>query len=55
MALVSLRQLPDHAAGRGHGVPAFGVDGLGQIHVIREGVQRTQGPVSLEATIQCRR
>ena len=32
MALVSLRQLLDHAAENGYGIPAFNVNNLEQVH-----------------------
>ena len=34
MALVSMRQLLDHAAERGYGVPAFNVNNLEQMRAI---------------------
>ena len=41
MALVSLRQLLDHAAEHGYGVPAFNVNNLEQIQAIMEAAQET--------------
>ena len=50
MALVSLRQMLDHAAEHGYGVPAFNVNNLEQIQAIMEGAQQTQSPVILQAS-----
>ena len=36
MALITLRQLLDHAAEHGYGVPAFNVNNLEQIRAIME-------------------
>ena len=36
MALVSMRQLLDHAAENGYGLPAFNVNNLEQIRAIME-------------------
>ena len=45
MALVSMRQLLDHAAEHDYGVPAFNVNNLEQIRAIMEGAQQTDSPV----------
>ncbi len=55
MAFVSLRQVLDHAAEHGYGVPAFNVNNLEQIHAIMEGAQRTQSPVILQASAGARK
>jgi len=47
MALVSLRQVLDHAAEHGYGVPAFNVNNLEQIQAIMEAAEDTQSPVIL--------
>jgi len=39
MAFVSLRQVLDHAADHGYGVPAFNVNNLEQIIAIMEAAQ----------------
>ena len=36
MALVSLRQLLDHAAEHGYGIPAFNVNNLEQVRAVME-------------------
>ena len=46
MAFVTLRQLLDHAAERGYGVPAFNVNNLEQIRAIFEAADATDGPSS---------
>jgi fructose-bisphosphate aldolase, class II len=55
MALVSLRQVLDHAAEYGYGVPAFNVNNLEQVHAIMEAAQETQSPVILQASAGARK
>jgi fructose-bisphosphate aldolase class II len=55
MALISLRQLLDHAAEHGYGVPAFNVNNLEQIQAIMEAAQATQSPVILQASAGARK
>ncbi len=55
MALVSLRQLLDHAAEHDYGLPAFNVNNLEQIHAIMEAAQETQAPVILQASAGARK
>ena len=55
MALISLRQLLDHAAERGYGVPAFNVNNLEQIQAIMQAAQRTDSPVILQASAGARK
>ena len=55
MALVSLRQLLDHAAEHGYGVPAFNVNNLEQIHAIMQAAQATDSPVILQASAGARK
>ena len=54
MALVSLRQLLDHAAEHGYGVPAFNVNDMEQIQAIMEAAQDVQAPVILQASAGAR-
>ena len=54
MALVSLRQILDHAAEHGYGVPAFNVNNLEQIQAIMEAAQATASPVILQASAGAR-
>jgi fructose-bisphosphate aldolase class II len=55
MALVSLRQLLDHAAEHGYGVPAFNVNNLEQVLAIMEAAQARQAPVILQASAGARK
>jgi fructose-bisphosphate aldolase, class II len=55
MALVSLRQLLDHAAENGYGIPAFNVNNLEQIQAILQAVQETDSPVILQASAGARK
>ena len=54
MALVSLRQVLDHAAEHGYGVPAFNVNDMEQIQAIMEAAQEVQAPVILQASAGAR-
>ena len=54
MALISLRQLLDHAAEHGYGVPAFNVNDMEQIQAIMEAAQEVQAPVILQASAGAR-
>jgi fructose-bisphosphate aldolase class II len=55
MALISLRQLLDHAAEHDYGVPAFNVNNLEQIHAIMQAAQATLSPVILQASAGARK
>ncbi|MDE2604521.1 MAG: fructose-bisphosphate aldolase class II [Burkholderiales bacterium] len=55
MPLVSLRQVLDHAAEHGYGVPAFNVNNLEQIQAIMEAAQETASPVILQASAGARK
>src|ERR1700721_834676 len=55
MALISLRQLLDHAAEHDYGVPAFNVNNLEQIQAIMEAAEETQSPVILQASAGARK
>jgi fructose-bisphosphate aldolase class II len=55
MALVSLRQLLDHAGEFGYGVPAFNVNNLEQIQAIMEAAEETDSPVILQASAGARK
>ncbi len=55
MALVSLRQVLDHAAENSYGVPAFNVNNLEQILAIMEAAQETSSPVILQASAGARK
>jgi fructose-bisphosphate aldolase class II len=55
MAFISLRQMLDHAAEHGYGVPAFNVNNLEQIQAIMEAAQATDSPVILQASAGARK
>ncbi|HSJ95845.1 MAG TPA: class II fructose-bisphosphate aldolase [Myxococcota bacterium] len=55
MALVSLRQVLDHAAEHDYAVPAFNVNNLEQIQAILEAAQQTESPVILQASAGARK
>jgi len=55
MALVSMRQLLDHAAEHDYGVPAFNVNNLEQMRAIMEGAQETDSPVIVQASAGARK
>jgi fructose-bisphosphate aldolase class II len=55
MSLVSLRQVLDHAAEHGYGVPAFNVNDMEQIHAIMRAADETDSPVILQASAGARR
>ncbi|NWO06460.1 MAG: class II fructose-bisphosphate aldolase, partial [Alteromonadaceae bacterium] len=48
MALISMRQLLDHAAEHGYGVPAFNVNNLQQMRAILEAAHKTDSPVIVQ-------
>ncbi|WP_369602933.1 class II fructose-bisphosphate aldolase [Hahella sp. SMD15-11] len=55
MALISLRQLLDHAAEHGYGVPAFNVNNLEQMRAIMEAASETDSPVIVQASAGARK
>ena len=55
MAFASLRQVLDHAAEHGYGVPAFNVNNLEQVLAIMEAAQATDSPVILQASAGARK
>lgn len=55
MALISLRQLLDHAAEHQYGVPAFNVNNLEQVQAIMEGADQVNSPVILQASAGARK
>ncbi len=54
MAMISLRQLLDHAAEHDYGVPAFNINNLEQIQAIMTAAERTDSPVILQASAGAR-
>ncbi|QTF92098.1 class II fructose-bisphosphate aldolase [Halomonas sp. BM-2019] len=55
MALISMRQLLDHAHEYGYGVPAFNVNNLEQMRAIMEAADRTDSPVIVQASAGARK
>jgi len=55
MALISLRQLLDHAAEHSYGVPAFNVNNLEQVRAIMMGADQVNSPVILQASAGARK
>ena len=55
MAMISLRQLLDHAAEYQYGVPAFNVNNLEQIQAIMQAADETDSPVILQASAGARK
>jgi fructose-bisphosphate aldolase class II len=55
MALVSMRQLLDHAAEHGYGVPAFNVNNLEQVQAIMEAAKEVDAPVIMQASAGARK
>jgi fructose-bisphosphate aldolase class II len=55
MALITLRQLLDHAAENNYGVPAFNVNNLEQMRAIMQAADETQSPVIVQASAGARK
>jgi fructose-bisphosphate aldolase class II len=55
MALVSLRQLLDHAAENSYGIAAFNVNNMEQVHAIMQAAEDTNSPVILQASAGARK
>ncbi|WP_295388299.1 class II fructose-bisphosphate aldolase [uncultured Thiodictyon sp.] len=55
MALISMRQLLDHAAEHGYGVPAFNVNNLEQMRAMMEAADATDSPVIVQASAGARK
>ena len=55
MALVSMRQLLDHAAENGYGLPAFNVNNLEQVQAIMEAATEVNAPVIMQASAGARK
>ncbi len=54
MALITLRQLLDHAAEHGYGVPAFNVNNMEQMHAIMQAADACDAPVIVQASAGAR-
>ena len=55
MALVSMRQMLDHAAENGYGIPAFNVNNLEQVRAIMIAADKTNSPVILQGSAGARK
>jgi fructose-bisphosphate aldolase class II len=55
MALVSMRELLDHAATHGYGIPAFNVNNLEQVQAIMEAANEVGAPVIMQASAGARK
>jgi len=55
MALVSMRQLLDHAAENGYGIPAFNVNNLEQVQAVMAAADEVNAPVILQASAGARK
>ncbi len=55
MALVAMRQLLDHAAEQGYGLPAFNVNNMEQIHAIMRAAAACDSPVILQGSAGARK
>src|SRR5574343_208458 len=55
MSLVSMRQLLDHAAENGYGIPAFNVNNLEQVQAVMAAADEVGAPVILQASAGARK
>ena len=55
MPLVSMRELLDHAAVNGYGIPAFNVNNLEQVQAVMEAAKEAGAPVILQASAGARK
>ncbi|WP_018865939.1 MULTISPECIES: class II fructose-bisphosphate aldolase [unclassified Thioalkalivibrio] len=55
MALISLRQLLDHAAEHGYGMPAYNANNMEQVHSIMEAAAAVDSPVIIQASAGARK
>lgn len=55
MALVSMRELLDHAAENGYGVPAFNVNNIEQVQAIMTAAAEVDAPVIMQASAGARK
>jgi len=55
MPLVSMRQLLDHAAENGYGLPAFNVNNMEQVWAIMEAASQLDAPVIMQASAGARK
>ena len=50
MAMVSLRQLLDHASEKGYGIPAFNINNMEQMLAVLAAAKKTSSPVIIQAS-----
>jgi fructose-bisphosphate aldolase class II len=55
MALVSMRQLLDHAAEFGYGIPAFNINNMEQLRAVMEAADAVNSPVILQGSAGARK
>jgi fructose-bisphosphate aldolase class II len=55
MPLISMRQLLDHAAEYGYGVPAFNVNNMEQLHAVMQAADECSSPVILQGSAGARK
>ncbi|EHQ52956.1 fructose-1,6-bisphosphate aldolase [Ectothiorhodospira sp. PHS-1] len=55
MALISLRQLLDHAAEHGYGMPAFNANNMEQVHAVMQAADEVDAPVIIQASAGARK
>lgn len=54
MALISLKQLLDHAAENSYGIPAFNINNLEQIKAVMNAADKVNSPVIMQASLGAR-
>ena len=54
MALISMRQLLDHAAENSYGLPAFNVNNMEQVHAIMQAADAVDSPVIMQGSAGAR-
>ena len=54
MAIISMRQLLDHAAENNYGLPAFNVNNMEQVHAIMQAADETDSPVIMQGSAGAR-
>jgi len=54
MALISMRQLLDHAAEHGYGLPAFNVNNMEQVHAIMQAADAVDSPMIMQGSAGAR-
>ncbi|MCW9023055.1 MAG: fructose-bisphosphate aldolase class II [Gammaproteobacteria bacterium] len=54
MALISMRQLLDHAAENSYGMPAFNVNNMEQVHAIMQAAHEANSPVIMQGSAGAR-